>query len=98
MTKDNGSAAWFFITYLIYAFGINITRYTKNCFGQKIKFGTINNNTNMQLILKGHSGTTSGDGNAETIKYKSINILYPTEQFISCSIKKTDWNRYWIQT
>lgn len=98
MTKDNGSSAWFFITYLIYAFGGNITRYTKNCFGQKIKFGTINNNTNMQLILKGHSGTTSGDGNAETIKYKSINILCPTEQFISCSIKKTDWNRYWIQT
>lgn len=99
MSKTNTSATWFFITYLIYAFGGNITRYTKNCFGQKIKFGSIStNNTNNQLILKGHSGTTSGDGNAETIKYKTITIQCPTEQFISCSIKKTDWNRYWIQT
>jgi hypothetical protein len=96
MTKDNGSAAWFFITYLIYAFGGNIKRYTKNCFGQKIKFGTINNK-NSQLILKGHSDTTSGDGNNIYIKYKNITIGCPTEQFISSSIKKNDWNRYWIE-
>lgn len=97
MTKDNESAAWFFITYLIYSFGGNIKRYTKNCFGQKLKFGKIDNNKKSQLILKGYSGTTSGDGNNISAKYKNITIKCPTEQFISCSIKKNDWNRYWIE-
>lgn len=97
MTKENESAAWFFITYLIYAFGGNIKRFTKKCFGQKLKFGTIDNNKNSQLILKGHSGTTSGDGNNISAKYKNITIRCPTQQFISSSIKKTDWNRHWIE-
>ena len=89
MNKQNGSAVWYFITYLIYAFGENIIRYKKH----GIKFGKINSN---QLQLYGQSGTTSGDGNPEKIKYKNIEILQPTEQFISCSIKKYDWNRFWL--
>ena len=60
-----------------------------------LKFGYIDKKSN--LILKGISGTTSGDGNPKIIKYKNIIIQCPTEQFISCSIKNKDWNRYWIE-
>lgn len=94
MSKENGSASWFFITYLIYGFTNTITRFSKKCYGQTIKYGTIKSN---QLKLIGHSGTTSGDGNSIKIKYNNIEILCPTEQFISSSIHKNDWNRYWIK-
>jgi hypothetical protein len=93
MNEQNGSAAWFFITYLIYAFANKIKRYSKKCYGQNIKYGKIESNN---LILLGHSGTTSGDGNPVEIKFGNIKIKVPTEQFISCSIKKCDWNRFWI--
>jgi hypothetical protein len=66
MTKQNGSAAWFFITYLIYAFSNKINRYSKKCYGQTIKYGTIESN---QLKIIGHSGTTSGNCNAISVKY-----------------------------
>lgn len=93
MDKQNGSAAWFFITYLIYAFANKINRYSKKCYGQNIKYGSIESE---KLILLGHSGTTSGDGNSISINENNIKIFCPTEQFISCSIKKYDWNRFWI--
>jgi hypothetical protein len=94
MNKQNGSAVWFFITYLIYSFSTKIHRFSKKCYGRTVKYGKIESD---QLILLGHSGTTSGDGNSITIKYdNNINIECPTQQFISCSIKKYDWNRFWI--
>jgi len=93
MNKQNGSAAWFFITYLIYAFANKIKRYHKKCFGQIIKFGNIESK---QLVLRGHSGTTSGDGNSIEININKIKIICPTEQFLSCSIKNKDWNRFWF--
>lgn len=93
MSRQNGSSAWFFITYLIYAFASKITRLSKSCFGQTIKTGHIHNS---QLLLMGSSATTSGDGNAITIQYGNIHISCPTEQFIHCSIKDCDWNRFWI--
>lgn len=97
MDKCNGSATWYFITYMIYAFANpnNIKRYSKKCCGQTIKFGKINSK---QLVLIGKkSGTTSGDGNAILKSYsENIQLQCPTEQFISCSIKKNDWNRFWI--
>ena len=93
MNEQNGSAAWFFITYLIYAFANKIKRYSKKCYGQNIKYGKIESNN---LILLGHSDTTSGDGNPVEIKCGNIRIKAPTEQFISCSVKKCDWNRFWI--
>ncbi len=95
MNKKNGSAAWFFITYLIYAFADKIIRYNQKSFNQTIKLGYITSN---QLVLKGFSGTTSGDCNSKNILYDKINIYYPTQQFISCSINKRDWNRFWHQT
>ena len=95
MNKQNGSSVWYFITYLIYAFGGKINRYEKKCYGQTIKFGNLEQDS--QLILKGHSGTTSGDGNVIQLNYNNIKITCPTEQFTSCSIKKLDWNRYWIE-
>jgi len=94
MNKQNSSSAWFFITYLIYSFSNKINRYSNKCYGQIIKYGTIESD---KLILLGHSGTTSGDGNSVSIKNNNIEILCPTEQFISCSIKKYDWNRFWIE-
>jgi len=94
MNKQNGSAAWFFITYLIYSFSNKIKRYSKKCYGQTIKYGNIQSK---QLVLIGHSGTTSGDSNAISVKYNNIEVQCPTQQFISCSIKKKDWNRFWIE-
>ena len=94
MNKQNVSSAWFFITYLIYSFSNKINRYSHKCYGQIIKYGTIESD---KLILLGHSGTTSGDGNTISIKKNNIEIICPTEQFISCSIKKYDWNRFWIE-
>ena len=93
MNKQNGSSAWFFITYLIYGFSTKMNRFSKKCYGQDIKYGAVESD---QLVLLGHSGTTSGDGNQVLIKKNNIEILCPTEQFISCSVKKYDWNRFWI--
>jgi hypothetical protein len=95
MNKSNCSTTWFFITYLIYSFSNKIIRYSKKCYGKIIKFGKIESK---QLVLLGHSGTTSGDGNTILVKYNNIEIICPTEQIISCSIKKYDWNRYWIDS
>jgi hypothetical protein len=95
MNIKNGSATWFFITYLIYAFANKINRYSKKCYGQNIKYGTIESDN---LILLGHSETTSGDGTSVEIQYGNIKIECPTEQFISCSVKKCDWNRFWRET
>jgi len=91
MNTNNGSASWYFITYLIYSFGSEIKRYTV----KNIKFGTISKNS--QLVLYGTSNTTSGDGNTIQIPYKDIIISCPTEQFISCSIKEKDWWRFWTE-
>jgi F0F1-type ATP synthase assembly protein I len=90
----NGSAVWFLITYLIYGFCANIKRFSKIYYGQKIKFGKCQNS---QLIIHGTSSTTSGDGNSITVKYNNINVNCPTEQFIDCSVKYYDWNRFWIE-
>ena len=95
MNTQNGSATWFFITYLIYAFANKIHRYSKKCYGQNIKYGTIESDN---LILLGHSDTSSGDGNDVSIKCNNIEIKCPTEQFVSSSIKKNDWNRFWRET
>jgi hypothetical protein len=91
MSNDNGSAAWYFITYLIYAFGSEIKRYNV----KNKKVGTISKDS--QLILHGTSNTTSGDGNTVNILYKNINIYCPTEQYLSCSIIKKDWCRFWTE-
>jgi len=98
MNNYNGSSAWFFITYLIYAFSNKIIRFRKKCYGSWLKFGKVSTNT--QLVIKGISGTTSGDGNSININIKNnknIIVTCPTEQFISCSIKKKDWNRFWVE-
>ena len=96
MNKFNGSAAWYTITYLIYAFGSKIERFTKECYGKTLKFGTISNDS--QLILHGHSSTCSGDGNCKIIKtnLEDITISCPTIQFYNRSFDKTDWSRFWV--
>lgn len=93
VNPQNGSSVRFFITYLIYAFA-NIIRFLKKCYGDVIKIGKVKSN---KLVLLGKSATTSGDGNPVTIKINDITINCPTEQFISCSALKTDWNRFWIE-
>jgi len=93
-TKDNGSAAWFFVTYLIYAFAEKITRFSKKCYGQTVKYGKVHASERFQLV--GHSGTTSGDGNNKLIVKEGVVIKCPTDQFIASSIKPNDWNRFWV--
>ena len=101
MNPQNGSAAWFFITYLIYAFAKkqDIIRHQSSCFENTYKYGIVL--PYHQLILRGKSGTTSGDGNPEPIvvRKNDTNILVhcPTEQFISSSILPKDWNRFWSE-
>lgn len=97
MNDMNGSAAWFFITYMIYAFGGDIIRYSETRFGQRVKFGTIGAPRG-QLVLVGRSSTTSGDGNATEVKADAdIRVHCPTEQFLDSSVKKTDYNRFWVE-
>lgn len=97
MTKTNGSAVHFFITYLIYLFVKNedIIRTEYESFGDIIKFGSIKKNDN--LVLIGQSGTNSGDCNAIKINFENIEILCPTEQFVDCSMKIEDYNRFWTE-
>jgi hypothetical protein len=97
MTRDNGSAAWFFITYLVYAFGGKVNRIYRTMFNQKYKFGRIAD-PNSQLTLKGISSTTSGDGNAESFQINSkIRGRCPTEQFLTSSVRNCDWNMFWTE-
>ena len=95
MNNYNGSASWYFITYLIYAFSNKIKRFTKICHGKTLKFGSISKNS--QLKLYGISSTCSGDSNSTTLHYKNIEINCPTKQFIQSSVKNIDWNRFWCQ-
>jgi hypothetical protein len=101
MNPQNDNAAWFFITYLIYAFAKkqDIIRHHSSCFENTYKHGIVL--PYHQLILRGKSGTTSGDGNPEPIvvRKNDTNILVqcPTEQIISSSILPKDWNRYWSE-
>ncbi len=96
MNEYNGSAAWYTITYLIYAFGLKIERFTKECFGKTLKFGTISKDS--QLVLHGRSSCCSGDGNPTTGKTNIDNIIIrcPTLQFYNRSFDEIDWTRFWI--
>jgi len=94
MDYKNGSAAWYFITYLIYGFGSKIKRFTKKYYGKIFKFGKISKDS--QLVLHGISSTCSGDGNCIETQFKDISISCPTIQFKSRSFDEKDWNRFWI--
>ncbi len=95
MSHNNYSAAFFFITYLVYAFGGMPRRYTKDCYGKQIKFGTIAKNA--QLVLIGTTNTCSGDGDAESFNAAGIRVIIPTHQHIASSIQPQDWNRFWTE-
>jgi len=92
--NNNASAVWYMITYLIYGFASKIKRFTKECYGQKLKFGSISKDS--QLVLYGNSSTCSGDGNCVNTKLKDITISCPTIQFHTRSFHKKDWNRFWL--
>lgn len=94
MNYKNGSAVWYFITYLIYGFASRIKRFTKKCYGKIFKFGKISYDS--QLILSGKSSSCSGDGNTIDIQFKDIIISCPTMQNISRSFDEKDWDRFWI--
>ena len=89
-----GSASWYTITYLIYGFSSKIKRFTKECYGKILKFGTISKDS--QLVLHGTSSTCSGDGNCIKTKFKDITIECPTMQFLNRSFNEIDWNRFWL--
>lgn len=92
MNERNGSAAWYFITYLVYAFGKSVRRWQETVLGQRYKFGAVAPDS--QLVLVGRSETTSGDGNARIFKIaKGIEFECPTQQFVKCSVQEKDWSR-----
>lgn len=95
MNEFNGSSAWYTITYLIYAFGSKIKRFTKECYGKILKFGTVSKDS--QLILHGQSSTCSGDGNVVPINFQDIIIKCPTIQFETRSFDEQDWCRFWLE-
>jgi len=94
VNEQCGSATWYFITYLIYAFASKIFRETQIIHGRRIKTGTF---TSSQLKLIGFSSTSSGDGNAEEFKIdKDTTITVPLQVTIKRSIKQADWSRFWL--
>lgn len=99
----SASAAWYLITYLIYAFATHITRESTTVYGIPIKIGRIKGN---KLHIHGYSSTTSGDqlgDQADTLKQftlsgKEFTIKAPTQAFTESSVKKIDFNRFWLPT
>ena len=95
---ENGSSAWFFITYLIYVFASKIRRYTKYLYGIPIKLGKA---SGKQIQIYGCSNTTSGDGNAVSKEFNldntKIKFKFPTQENLNRPIKSFDWNRFWIE-
>ena len=89
-----GSSTWYTITYLIYGFASKIKRYTKKCYGEILKFGSIDKDS--QLVLHGQSSSCSGDGHNITSTFNGINISCPTIQFYTRSFDEIDWNRFWL--
>jgi hypothetical protein len=92
MSQNNFSAVFYFVTCMVYAFG-SPRRFTRECYGEQLKFGTASNN---QLILKGICNTCSGDGNTERVTIAGIPVLMPTLQDLDGPIELDDWNRFWI--
>lgn len=100
--EQSGSASWYLITYMVYAFGGNdVKRFDRTFLGKKYKFGRLERRPQSQLVLVGQrSGTTSGDGNSKLVKSKGgllgdLKFSCPEEQFVDCSIQPNDWNRFW---
>jgi hypothetical protein len=106
MFPSNGSATFFLISYLVYAFG-KPRRFTRECYGEQLK-GTgerssevkFGNGDSEQLTLLGTSGTTSGDGNDQVVtldEARGIRARIPQQQFLTGSINSLDWNRFWTE-
>jgi len=95
------SSSWYLITYLIYAFAKKIIRKTININGIFVKIGYVISD---KIEIRGFSSTTSGDSLGES-KYekkiklfgKKFNISIPTKIFLEDSVKKIDYNRFWIE-
>jgi hypothetical protein len=96
------SAAWYLTTYLIYSFAKKIIRKTIKINGIFVKIGYVISN---QIEIIGFSSTSSGDSlespnkNNKIFKLfgKNFTIRAPTKFFLEDSIKKIDYNRFWIQ-
>ncbi len=96
MYPGNGSAAFFFITYIVYAFG-KPRRFTQECYGKQLKMGHGDSN---RLTLLGTSNTTSGDGNMTVVELKQgtpLRVGIPRQQFTSSTVLPMDWNRFWTE-
>ena len=95
------SSSWYLITYLIYAFAKKIVRKTININGIFVKIGYVISD---KIEICGFSSTSSGDSLSE-YKYKKkiklfgkkFNISIPTQIFLEDSVKKIDYNRFWIE-
>ena len=96
------SASWYLTTYLIYSFAEKIIRKTIKINGIFVKIGYVISN---QIEIIGFSSTSSGDAlessniNEKIFKLfgEKFSISVPTKFFLEESIKKIDYNRFWIQ-
>jgi len=98
MDTSNGSATWFFITYLIYVFASRVERFVQYVHGIPIKCGRVRG---QHIELHGCSSTTGGDGNAIHKKFRldgtTVTGWFPTQANRRRPVLERDWNRFWIE-
>jgi hypothetical protein len=96
VNRDCASAAWYLITYLIYAFATKITRKTISLHGVSMKIGIVRG-----VEIHGYSLTTMGDAygdnpNRECKLFgKKYQVKFPS-QIYKTSVEPRDLNRFWM--
>ena len=96
VNRKCASAAWYLMTYLIYAFAKKITRKTILINGVHVKVGVV-----YGIEINGYSLTSSGDAYGDNplrqckLFGKKYTVKFPS-QFYKSSIEKRDINRFWL--
>jgi hypothetical protein len=96
---SSASAAWYLLTYLIYAFATKITRTTRQIYGVPVKIGRVSG-----LTIKGYSLTTSGDAHGTRrndkarLFGKDYSVKVPSVVLERTSVKENDYLRFWLPT
>jgi len=96
VNRKTASAAWYLITYLVYAFAKKITRKTVLVHGIPVKVGLVRG-----IEIHGYSLTSSGDGLGDhptrecKIFGKKYTVKFPA-QFYKTSVEQRDLNRFWL--
>jgi hypothetical protein len=96
VNRKTASAAWYLITYLIYAFAKKIVRKTLLVHGIPVKVGVVQG-----IEIHGYSLTSSGDGLGDKpsrpckLFGNKYMIKFPN-QFYKTSVEQRDINRFWL--